>query len=228
MNFKATLFILTILSGSTALGQAKHVVTHSEITALKNRMISGQATFDITDSLFTAYRKAPFDVEGYHSTTSLLWALFDRADEMSGSCKLCNERKDSVQAISERETAAEEEKQYLKVIAAADKYYSQKDYANALKYYTRATNFKSSDPYPKAKIEEITQQLSAGQSTNQLSGEELQFHNLVLIGDYLFNEKLYSSAQEYYLMASGLKSDDPHLNRKMKENDALLKLEKHD
>lgn len=231
MSFKSVFFILTLISSSTLLGQTKRLVKSTEIFALQNRMVSGQTTFEITDSLFSAYLKEPFDVEGYRSTTSMLWALYDRADEMSASCKLCSERKDSVRAVSERESAIEIEKQYQKVIAAGDKYLDSKDYAQALKYYTRASNLKPSDAYPKAKIEEITQQLSFNESneaTKEMTEEEQHFHNCVLLGDYLFNAKQYSSAQDYYLLALQIKPDDPYVTKKVAENDAMLQQQKHE
>jgi len=228
MIFRFALISLSFLVTFSAFGQTKRMVSKTELNALESRMISGQAIFQIADSLFNAYQKEPFDIEGTSSTVTLLWSLFDRADEMSGSCKLCSERKDSVRAVSEREIAIEIEQQYQKVLAAGEKCLIAKDYSNALKYFTRAANFKPSDPLPKAKVEEIAQQLSSGESTEGKSEEEIHFHNLILLGDYLFNSKLYGTAQEYYILAALLKPDDPYLNQKMAENDTMLEQQKHD
>ncbi|MCO5259286.1 MAG: hypothetical protein M9916_04000 [Crocinitomicaceae bacterium] len=45
--------------------------------------------------------------------------------------------------------------QYQKILDVADKYLQEENYEKALEYYNRALSIKSSDPYPKRKIDEI-------------------------------------------------------------------------
>jgi epidermal growth factor receptor substrate 15 len=48
-----------------------------------------------------------------------------------------------------------EDSSYRKIIGAADKNFSEKDYLKAREYYERAVKFKENDPYPRAKLLEI-------------------------------------------------------------------------
>lgn len=45
--------------------------------------------------------------------------------------------------------------QYQKILDVADQNFNSKDYEKALEYYNRALRIKSTDPYPKSKIDEI-------------------------------------------------------------------------
>ena len=57
--------------------------------------------------------------------------------------------------LAKNKGSAEAEKEYQKIISAADKNFSKASYDKAREYYNRALTFKSNDPYPKSKLAEI-------------------------------------------------------------------------
>lgn len=54
-----------------------------------------------------------------------------------------------------KKSTDEVDREYKKIIAAADKNFTSADYTKASEYYNRALSFKSDDPYPKKKLAEI-------------------------------------------------------------------------
>lgn len=57
-------------------------------------------------------------------------------------------------------SATEADKEYNKIISAADKKFNEKDYLKAKEYYERALKNRLTDPYPKAKLLEIEKLLN--------------------------------------------------------------------
>jgi epidermal growth factor receptor substrate 15 len=68
----------------------------------------------------------------------------------------------------------EEDANYRKLLAAADKSFDRKDYNKAIEYYKRAVNVKSSDPYPKQRLKDIDGILNPKPAANPNEPQPLQ------------------------------------------------------
>jgi epidermal growth factor receptor substrate 15 len=62
---------------------------------------------------------------------------------------------DEAEKLNKLEASSLANQQYQKILTAADNSYKAADYTKALEYYNQALMVKSSDPYPKKRIEEI-------------------------------------------------------------------------
>jgi tetratricopeptide (TPR) repeat protein len=96
--------------------------------------------------------------------------------------------KECVRLERER-SSAQEEREYQKIINAADKRFSQADYDKAKEYYNRALSLRSTDPYPKEKLAEIEGILNP----STVSSAELQplgdpFDNSIMDGQALLRK----------------------------------------
>ena len=64
-------------------------------------------------------------------------------------------QRDECIRLSIKQREEEEEREYKKIITAADKRFDQEDWEKAKDYYKRALMFRSTDPYPKKRLNEI-------------------------------------------------------------------------
>jgi epidermal growth factor receptor substrate 15 len=120
----------------------------------------------------------------------------------------------------ERERSGKQaEREYRKLINAADSKFANKDYDKAIEYYTRAISFKSNDPYPKQKLEEIDNVLNPKPITVQVEpsgkldplGEVIE--NSILDGQALLSQaELDRKNEKNKLVATGQVSASDKLN----------------
>ncbi len=96
------------------------------------------------DALFAEEKYVPFAKNKYEEALAI----------MPNNSYALTQRDESIR-LARNKVDEEKEKQYQKLIAAADKSFGKEDYTKAKDYYTRAVNFKSNDPYPKQKLQEI-------------------------------------------------------------------------
>lgn len=80
---------------------------------------------------------------------------FDSALGVDPYSSLAKERSDECAKLAANIGKQEAEAQYQKLLKSADKSFDAQDWAKAKDYYGRAINMRSSDPYPKKKLEEI-------------------------------------------------------------------------
>lgn len=91
--------------------------------------------------------------------------------------------------LERKRSSAQEEREYQKIIDAADKRFNDEDYDKAKEYYNRALSLRSNDPYPKEKLEEIESILNP----STVSSPELQplgdpFDNSIMDGQALLRK----------------------------------------
>lgn len=92
----------------------------------------------------------------------------------------------------------EEEEQYQKILAIAQKKFDEKDYTKALEYYERAKGIRTTDPLPQQRIDEINQLLKDQQSEKD---KRDRFNKLIQQADTHFERQEWKEALEVYMDA---------------------------
>lgn len=120
---------------------------------------------------------------------------------------------------AEKERLAKENElnsKYTAAIAAGDKAMGGKDYTSAKTAYSEALALKSTEKYPKSKIEEIDKLLAS-------AGEvEAKYKAAIAKGDASFKSKTYDDAKKAYKEALAYKSAEQYPKDKLSEIDNLL------
>ena len=122
--------------------------------------------------------------------------------------------------LAKNKGSAEAEKEYQKIISAADKNFSKASYDKAREYYNRALTFKSNDPYPKSKLAEIDAILNP-KTIASVKLEDLgdPFDNSIMDGQFLLEK---AEEQRKLLKGTQVKAE---LNE-IQDAEALKTLEK--
>lgn len=149
---KRILFLVLLVVGSA---HAQQKIEKTAATSLNARINAGGKTSKVLlDSLFTAYQKSPFqiceDSNRYESGSTYLYNRYQRLkSETSKVCKDCEKKMQTLRALSEKETKAQLDLQYAKIINKADEYFLKGDFARSKELYMRAIAMKPSDQAPK-------------------------------------------------------------------------------
>ncbi|MDX2362671.1 MAG: hypothetical protein QNK23_17815 [Crocinitomicaceae bacterium] len=115
--------------------------------------------------------------------------------------------------IDELLSSAEDEKEelerkYNEAVAAADKFYDEKDYENALAKYEEALGYKPAEPYPAERIIELDALIQAQQEEELVQNQaDEKYNNLIAAADNLRDQEKYEAAIEKYLDALDEKED---------------------
>jgi len=109
----------------------------------------------------------------------------------------------------------EQEAEYEKLIAEADKFYSQKDFALARIKYDEALKLDPEQTYPQEKITEIDQNLSGQVEL------ESEYSKHIATADIYFGNQEYESALAEYQMANILKPSEQHPISRIDEISAM-------
>jgi hypothetical protein len=134
---------------------------------------------------------------------------------------------------SEKERQAKEKElnaKYDALIAKADKSLSGKEYAGAKSTYKEALALKTSEQYPKDKINEIDKLLTSqagkeAEEKNRLLKEgEIndKYNAAITAGDKAMGGKDYNNAKSSYTTALGLKANEKYPKTKLDEIEKLL------
>jgi hypothetical protein len=124
------------------------------------------------------------------------------------------------------------EKRYLELIAKADLNFGGQKYDEALVNYREALNVKSTEKYPKDKIEEIEKikadllaQKSKAEQDAALAAErerlEKRYRDVIAMADKNFREKNYDNASVNYAEAKALKADETYPQAQLDEIERL-------
>ncbi len=111
------------------------------------------------------------------------------------------------------------EENYNKAIADGDNYLSEKDYENALIAFNNSAKLKPEEQYPKNKITEINNILTA---IVKQKAEDEKYNNLIEKADELFNSQDYDNAKIEYQNAGIVKPNESYPNDRISEINNIL------
>jgi tetratricopeptide (TPR) repeat protein/uncharacterized membrane protein YjjP (DUF1212 family) len=159
-----------------------------------------------------AYFKAIADADNFFNTK-----VYDKAKEAyTNASKLKIDEKYPKDKLLEIATIQGNElklkQSYDKAIADADASMLAKNYDKAKDGYNAALAIKSEEKYPKDKITEINNLLTAQKNTISQN-----YQKAITDADILFNTKSYDKAKEGYIGASKIKPDEKYPNEKLVE-----------
>lgn len=120
------------------------------------------------------------------------------------------------QRENERKAKEELETNYVNFIAAADGYFKGKSYDLAKENYQNALNLKSTEIYPRQRINEIDNILT------QIQDVETRYTNQIKNADIQFQNKNYEAAKMGYENALNIKPKETYPTSKIAEIDQLL------
>ena len=114
---------------------------------------------------------------------------------------------------------AQQEKEYLALVDAADKLFVNKKYEESKAKYTSALAIKAEEKHPKARIKEIDGILAEIAAKNKI---EQDYQNLIKAGDTKLTSKDYENAKVKYTDALKLKPEQTYPKNKLAEIDKAL------
>lgn len=115
------------------------------------------------------------------------------------------------------------EAKYEAIIAKADKAFETKTYELAKTSYTEALSLKSSEKYPKNRLNEIDRLLNEANAKNKSEKETAEKYNLSIAkADKAFGLKDYEIAKTAYKDALGIKPTEVYPKDKINEIDKML------
>lgn len=129
-------------------------------------------------------------------------------------------RIDECTRLEQAKSNDEAEKEYQKILTAAQKKFDEGDYMKALEYYKRAQSIRPADPIPQKKIDEINQILN-----NQKN--EAEFNSHVQKANTYFEKGDWKNAKIYYEKALAIKDDSycksqiDIINKKMQQESGV-------
>ena len=141
-------------------------------------------------------------------------AEFENASKMLPGEKYPKDRINEIIKIMVDQKTKEE--MYSRSIAAADKFYTAKNYQNALLGYQNANSYKPDEQYPKDRIKELTALLASLKSTEEA------YKKAIASADKLFNEASFTNSRSEYMNASKIKPQEIYPVNRIKEIDDLL------
>lgn len=155
--------LLTLFLAGSIPCFSQRIIPTETFQRLEARMIDGKSSVFLVDSLYNDYKTVgPFDIQDRknlkRSNDGSSWLLntyIELGQEYPKQCSECKDKATEMMQLINEEIRVEMEIQYQRIIKKADDCFQQRDFLKAKEYYQRAVNFKSSDPYPKQKLQEV-------------------------------------------------------------------------
>ncbi len=141
--------------------------------------------------------------------------------------KLLNNIKNTRDQIAEKENqeklAKDRDEKYAQLITLGDKAIFTELYETAKEYYTKASQLKSNEPYPKQKLAEIDKVLSSQASEKDKHTKDslltVQYNLAIDKGEKAIVAADFKNAKVAYQLAAGLKPDEQYPKNKLQEID---------
>jgi hypothetical protein len=163
--------------------------------------VGGKASKVLLDSLYSAYKNAPFqiyeDSNRYESGSTYLYNRYQRLkSETPKVCKDCDKKMQTLREISERETKAEMDLQYAKIINKADENYLKGEFVRSKELYNRAIALKPSDQAPKDALAHLETIEKNGFENYRYTQKEI--NRMVKYADEAFAKKDFVTDKFWY------------------------------
>lgn len=139
----------------------------------------------------------------------------------------------AAQKAASEASLAELNQKYQEAIALADNAFSSRAWKEAISRYNEAQSFKTNEPYPAQKVEEINQILAKKKSEEEerklarerAAANESSYQTAIVEGDNAFNSGDYKNAKSRYRLAQDIKPDEEYPQNKLREIQSMLDAE---
>lgn len=162
---KALLSFFFIVISITSMAQSVEsrkikVISQTEFVRLEKRMTNFKKSVFIADSMYVMYLDTTFYLETSDPkvlSDGLSWIkkLYTTAQSYRPNSKYCQKIIIRIEEQSKRELEEEEDRQYRKILEAAETKYAEGNIDKAIELLKRAIAIKPSDDYPKKRLDEI-------------------------------------------------------------------------
>ncbi|MEQ9188881.1 MAG: hypothetical protein RLP15_14200 [Cryomorphaceae bacterium] len=103
------------------------------------------------------------------------------------------------------------EETYLSLLASADQNFGSGSYNEAIGFYTKASEVKPDESYPKQRIEESRKRLAEQEKLNAkeaaLAAKDKEYNDLIAQADQAFDKSSFRDARTYYQRALDIKQE---------------------
>src|SRR5574343_76903 len=178
---------------------------------------------DLSMKLFAERPNVDFSFLNSEPVATFNWNASKAAAELDRVASEKTKAKiDKLLLESEQKKTADEAK-YQAAVTAADAFYAQKKYEEALAKYEEANGVKPKEQHPIQRITELDALIAANKKANlesQLADTEYQ--NLITAANTLRDQKKYELAKEKYTIATQLKPSEQHPKTRLLEIEKKL------
>lgn len=136
------------------------VISQTEVVTLDSRMTNFKKSIFIADSMYALYLDTNFYLETSDPkilSDGLSWIkkLYTKAQSYRPKSNYCKEIIVRIDEQNKRELQEEEDRQYQKILKAAETKYAEGNIDKAVELFERAITIKPSDDYPKKRLDQI-------------------------------------------------------------------------
>lgn len=146
-------------------------------------------------------------------------AQYNAALKLKAAEQYPKEKIAEIDAILAAQNAAEKDKQYNDIIAAADAKFGTSDWSGAKAEYQKASALKPAETYPKDQIAKCDKNLADLKAS---ADRDKKFTDAVARGDKALGIKDYNAAKAAFTEATNLKPEEQYPKDKLAEIDRIL------